>query len=253
MKITFLGTGTSTGVPMLACNHPVCLSKNSKDKRLRSSVMISWDDNTYIIDCGPDFRQQMLRENVQEINGVLFTHEHSDHIAGFDDLRPYGFKMGAVPIYATKHVIANLKKRFEYVFVTENKYRSAPSVAINYVTDTPFYLEDVQVTPIKIMHGKLPITAYRFANIAYITDIKTIDDTEKKKLQNLEVLIVDALRIEDHPTHFNLQEALNLIAELNPKKAYLTHISHHLGFHDEVQKKLPKNVFLAFDGLQIEI
>ncbi len=252
MKITFLGTGTSTGVPMLANNHPVCLSKDSKDKRLRSSVLISWDNVNYVIDCGPDFRQQMLRENVQSINGILFTHEHSDHVAGFDDIRPYSFQMGEVPIYATKRVIENLKKRFDYVFATENRYRSAPSVQVNLIDNDTFFLDKVKVTPINVLHGELPIKGYRFNNIAYLTDVKTMIASEKEKLQNLDVLIVNALKVGEHPTHFSLEEALSFVEEIQPKKTYFTHISHRLGFHKEVQKQLPKNVFLAFDGLQVQ-
>ena len=253
MKITFLGTGTSQGIPMIASNHPVCLSNNSKDKRLRSSIMISWDDNRYIIDCGPDFRQQMLRENIQAINGVLFTHEHSDHTAGIDDLRPYTYKMGEVPIYAQERVIESLKIRFSYIFETENRYAGAPKLIENIIDSSSFMLNEVQVTPIAVMHGKLPITGYRFGNVAYITDLKTMSDHEKKKLENLDVLIVNALRITAHPTHLNLEEAISFVNEIKPKRAYFTHISHKLGFHEEVEKILPENVFLSYDGLEIKL
>lgn len=253
MKITFLGTGTSQGIPMIANNDPVCLSKDVRDKRLRSSIMISWKDHKYIIDCGPDFRQQMLRENVQSINGVLFTHEHSDHTAGIDDLRPFTYKMGEVPVYATNRVLENLKTRFAYIFATENRYAGAPRLAENLVTSQPFYFDDVKVTPIEVLHGQLPITGYRFDDMAYITDLKTINDSEKEKLQGLEVLIISALRIEEHPTHLNLKEALEFVKEIQPKKAYFTHISHKLGFHEAVEKMLPENVFLSYDGLKIEV
>ena len=253
MKITFLGTGTSQGIPMIASNYPVCLSNNSKDKRLRSSIMISWDNNRYIIDCGPDFRQQMVRENIQAINGVLFTHEHSDHTAGIDDLRPYTYKMGEVPIYAQERVIESLKIRFSYIFETENRYAGAPKLIENIIGSNSFMLNGVQVTPIAVMHGKLPITGYRFGNVAYITDLKTMSDHEKKKLENLDVLIVNALRIKAHPTHLNLEEAISFVNEIKPKKAYFTHISHKLGFHEEVEKILPENVFLSYDGLEIKL
>ena len=253
MKITFLGTGTSQGIPMIGSNDPVCLSHNSKDKRLRSSIMISWDDNRYIIDCGPDFRQQMLRENIQAINGVLFTHEHSDHTAGIDDLRPYTYKMGEVPIYAQERVIESLKIRFSYIFETENRYAGAPKLIENIIDSNSFMLNEVQVTPIAVMHGKLPITGYRFGNVAYITDLKTMSDHEKKKLVNLDVLIVNALRITAHPTHLNLEEAISFVNEIKPKRAYFTHISHKLGFHEEVEKILPENVFLSYDGLEIKL
>jgi phosphoribosyl 1,2-cyclic phosphate phosphodiesterase len=253
MKITFLGTGTSTGIPMLANNHPVCLSDNQKDKRLRSSIMISWDNVNYIMDCGPDFRQQMLRENVQSIDGVLFTHEHSDHTAGLDDLRPYCFQMGEVPVYLDKRTLSSLEQRFEYIFRKENRYPGSPKVEVNLVSKDSFELSGVEVTPIEVLHGKLPVTCYRFNDVAYITDAKTISEEEKDKLRNLDVLIVNALRVEEHPTHFNLKEALAFVEEIKPKKTYFSHISHKLGFHNEVEKKLPENVFLAFDGLQIEI
>lgn len=253
MKITFLGTGTSQGIPMIANNDPVCLSSDSRDKRLRSSVMISWNDINYIIDCGPDFRQQMLRENVQSIHGVLFTHEHADHTAGIDDLRPYTYQMGEVPVYAQKRVLDNLKMRFGYIFETKNRYVGAPKLQENLIPEVAFDLNGVEVTPIEIMHGDLPITAYRFGNIAYVTDLKTISDSEKEKLQNLEVLVVNALRIEEHPTHLNLEEALAFVKEIQPKRAYFSHISHKLGFHAEVEKILPKNVYLSYDGLRIEV
>jgi len=253
MEITFLGTGTSQGVPMIASKHPVCLSTDQRDKRLRSSVMISWKDVNYIIDCGPDFRQQMLRENVESINGVLFTHEHSDHTAGIDDLRPFTYQMGEVPIYAQERVLENLKTRFGYIFQIENRYIGAPKLQENIVRNKPFVLRDIQVVPIKVMHGSLEITAYRFANVAYITDLKTISDVEKEKLKNLEILIVNALRIEEHPTHLNLEEAIDFVREVKPKKAYFTHISHKLGFHAEVEKLLPENIFLSYDGLKIKV
>ena len=253
MKITFLGTGTSQGIPMIANNDPVCMSDNLKDKRLRSSVMISWDDNRYIIDCGPDFRQQMLRENIQAINGVLFTHEHSDHTAGIDDLRPYTYKMGEVPIYAQKRVLESLKVRFSYIFETKNRYAGAPKLSANIIDSESFMLDGVKVTPLLVMHGNLPITGYRFDDIAYITDLKTMSNEEKKKLVNLDILIVNALRITEHPTHLNLEEALGFVNEIKPKRAYFTHISHKLGFHDEVEKILPENVFLSYDGLILSI
>lgn len=250
LKITFLGTGTSTGVPMIVSTHPVAKSSDPRDKRLRSSIMISWDDINYIIDCGTDFRQQMLRENVQSINGIFFTHEHSDHVAGFDDIRPFSFQMGEVPIYLSKRVLENLKARYDYIFATENRYSSAPKVKPIIISkNDKLNLEGVEVTPIEVIHGTLPILGYRFNDIAYLTDIKSIEETEKQKLKNLDILIVTALRKEPHPTHFNLEEALNFIKELKPKKAYLTHISEQLGFHSEVEKELPKNVFLAYDGL----
>ncbi|AUC83934.1 MBL fold metallo-hydrolase [Polaribacter sp. ALD11] len=252
LKITFLGTGTSQGIPMIASNDPVCLSKEVKDKRLRSSVLISWDNKAYVIDCGPDFRQQMLREEVPLINGVLFTHEHADHTAGLDDLRPFCYIIGEMPIYLDQKTLDSLEQRFQYIFSKENRYPGAPSVQANVVGNAPFFIDDLEVIPINVMHGKLPVLGYRIQNIAYLTDVKTITAEEKDKLKSLDILIVNALRIEEHPTHFNLQEALEFVEEIQPKKTYFTHISHKLGFHNEISKKLPKNVFLAFDGLKIE-
>ena len=238
---------------MIANNHPVCLSSNQKDKRLRSSIMVSWDNIHYIVDCGPDFRTQMLRENVQSINGVLFTHEHSDHTAGFDDVRPFSYQMGEVPVYLDKRTLISLEKRFEYIFTTENRYPGAPKVAVNVVDTKVFNLDGVEVTPIEVLHGELPVTCYRFKDFVYLTDIKTISDKEKHKLKGVKTLVVSALRIEAHPTHFNLEEALAFVKEINPEKAYFSHISHRLGFHDEIEKKLPENVFLAYDGLKIDV
>ena len=253
LTITFLGTGTSQGIPMITSNHPVCLSKNLKDKRLRSSIMVSWDDVSYTVDCGLDFRQQMLRENVQSLDGVFFTHEHADHIGGLDDLRPFCYKIGEMPIYLNQRTLESLEKRFEYIFSLENKYPGAPSVLPNVVDKNSFVVNGLPVTPIEVFNGNLPITAYRFGDVAYLTDVKSVSEEEKQKLQNLDVLIVNALRIEKHPTHFNLEEALEFVADVRPKKAFFTHISHRLGFHDEVSKSLPNNVFIAYDGLKITV
>jgi len=253
LKITFLGTGTSQGIPMIASKDPVCLSKDMKDKRLRSSILISWDEVTYVVDCGPDFRQQMLRENVSLIHGVLFTHEHADHTAGLDDLRPFCYKIGEMPIYLNQRTLDSLMQRFQYIFSTVNRYPGAPSVQPNVVNNSPFLAHDLQITPIEVMHGNLPVTTYRILDFAYLTDVKTIANSEKEKLKKLDVLVINALRIDKHPTHFNLQEALDFVKEISPKKTYFTHISHKLGFHEAVSKQLPKNVFLAYDGLKIEV
>ncbi len=253
MKITFLGTGTSQGIPVIGSQHPVCLSTNSRDKRLRVSVLIEWDYNVYVIDCGPDFRQQMLSNACEKLDGILFTHEHADHTAGLDDIRPYFFRQGDIPIYAHKRVIGELKRRFDYIFKTENKYPGAPNVVINEVENKSFKLANLEVIPINGMHFNLQVFGFRFDRFAYLTDMKTIDDTEIEKLKNLDVLVVNALREAPHISHFNLEEALSFIDKIQPKRAYLTHISHLLGFHDEVQQKLPENVFLAYDNLQITI
>ncbi len=253
MNITFLGTGTSQGIPVIGCTHEVCVSKNEKDKRLRTSVLIEWDNYTYVIDCGPDFRQQMLNAKVTHIDGVLFTHEHADHTAGLDDIRTFSNRRGFVPIYACKRVMDNLKKRFYYIFQRENRYPGAPNVEENIITLRDFQLKNLKVTPISVVHGKLNILGFKFDKLAYITDTSFISEEEKEKLKNLDVLVVNALRVDSHPTHFNLTGALKFIEEIKPKRAYIIHISHKLGFHDEVSKLLPANVFLAFDGLTVEI
>jgi len=253
LKVTFLGTGTSQGIPVIGSTHPVCLSNNPKDKRLRVSVMVEWEDSTFVIDCGPDFRQQMLRANPEKIDALLFTHEHADHTAGLDDIRPFCFKQGELPIYAHQRVIEQLKIRFEYVFATENRYPGAPTVAINIIENKPFTINNLPIIPIDSLHYKLQVFGFRFDKFAYLTDIKTITKTELNKLKNLEVLVINALREKEHISHLNLEQALEIINIIKPKKAYLTHISHLLGFHDEVQQKLPKNVFLAYDQLEITI
>tara|TARA_R110002096_G_scaffold40505_6_gene110050 strand:+ start:2489 stop:3256 length:768 start_codon:yes stop_codon:yes gene_type:complete len=253
LKIIFLGTGTSQGIPIIGSKHPVCLSEDKKDKRLRVSILVEWDNFTYVIDCGPDFRQQMLREDCNKIDGIIFTHEHSDHVLGFDDIRPFYYRQGDIPIYAHKRVLKALKKRFDYVFKIKNKYPGAPTVITNRIKNEPFRLNNLEVIPINGKHDKLQVFGFRFQDFAYLTDMKMVKDNEVEKLKNVKVLVVNALRIEPHQSHFNLEEALAFIKKVNPETAYLTHISHLLGFHNEVQKTLPKNVFLAYDGLQINL
>jgi phosphoribosyl 1,2-cyclic phosphate phosphodiesterase len=254
LKVYFLGTGTSQGIPIIGSDHAVCNSTDAKDKRLRVSVWITWDNFSFVIDCGPDFRQQMLASNCKKVDGILFTHEHSDHTAGLDDIRPFNFKYGAIPVYAHQRVVSNLKKRFDYIFETINRYPGAPSVkTIEVVNNVPLLLGDKQVIPVNVMHGDLQVFGYRIADFAYLTDVKTIEAIEVEKLKNLKVLVVNALREAPHDTHFNLQEALDFITLVRPEKAYITHISHVLGFHEEVQKRLPENVFLAYDNLEITI
>ncbi|RNC87301.1 MAG: MBL fold metallo-hydrolase [Winogradskyella sp.] len=253
MKVTFLGTGTSQGIPIIGSTHPVCLSNNPKDKRLRVSVLIEWDDYSYVIDCGPDFRQQMLRAQCKKVDGIIFTHEHADHVMGLDDIRPFFFRQGNIDIYAHERVIKALERTFSYIFETENKYPGAPSVNEHYIDGNPFEIGDIEVVPVEGFHNALQVYGYRFKDFAYLTDMKTVPEHEQTKLKNLDVLVVNALRIEPHVSHFNLEEALAFIKKINPKRAYLTHISHLLGFHDEVQEMLPDNVYLAYDNLQITI
>lgn len=254
MKVYFLGTGTSQGIPVIGSNHSVCLSDNPKDKRLRVSVWIHTEDTSIVVDCGPDFRQQMLTSKCKTVDAILFTHEHADHTAGIDDIRPFNFKHGKIPIYAHTRVIENLKKRFDYVFETENRYPGAPSVdAIEVVNNVPFKVGNLKVIPINAYHADLQVFGYRINNFAYLTDIKTIESEEIEKIKGVEVLVINALREEPHHSHFSLQDALDFVTLVQPKKTYLTHISHLLGFHDLVEKKLPPNVFLAFDNLEISI
>jgi phosphoribosyl 1,2-cyclic phosphate phosphodiesterase len=253
LKVTFLGTGTSQGIPIIGSSHPVCLSTNKKDKRLRVSILVEWDDFAYVIDCGPDFRYQMLRANCSKIDGIVFTHEHADHVAGLDDIRPFCFRQGPLPIYAHKRVIKAFHERFAYIFETKNRYPGAPSVSTFEIKNEPFLLGNLNIIPINLYHDKLQVFGFRFKNLAYLTDVKTIEKEEIKKLQGLDVLIVSALRIEPHQSHFNLGEALEFINLIKPKKAYLTHISHMLGFHDDVQQILPENVFLAYDNLELNL
>ncbi|MDB2462661.1 MBL fold metallo-hydrolase [Algibacter sp.] len=251
MKITFLGTGTSQGIPIIGSDHPVCLSENPKDKRLRVSVLVEWDEFAYVVDCGPDFRYQMLRENVKRIDGIIFTHEHSDHVSGLDDIRPFYFRQGNIPIYGHKRVLKSIKKRFDYVFKKENRYPGAPEVVTHRLKNKPFKLKDLNVIPVNGRHHKLQVFGFRFKDFAYLTDMKTVSNEEIEKIKNVKVLVINALRIQPHHSHFNLEEALDFIKKVNPEKAYLTHISHLLGFHDDVEKLLPNHVFLAYDGLKI--
>tara|TARA_B100000953_G_C18028262_1_gene422377 strand:+ start:1018 stop:1788 length:771 start_codon:yes stop_codon:yes gene_type:complete len=253
LKVTFLGTGTSQGIPIIGSTHPVCLSKNPKDKRLRVSVMVEWEGLNILIDCGPDFRMQMLANNFARLDAILFTHEHNDHVAGLDDIRPFFFRQGNIPIYAHERVLNALKKRFDYIFVTENKYPGAPGVNEHIVTDNDFEIDGKHITPVSYLHNQLQVYGYRMGGFAYLTDIKSISETEAEKLKNLEVVVVSALRIEPHHSHFNLAEALEFIEKIKPNKTYLTHISHLLGFHDEVEQSLPENVHLAYDNLKISI
>lgn len=253
MEVIFLGTGTSQGIPVIGSNHPVCLSNDPRDKRLRVSVVIRWGEHNILIDCGPDFRTQMLANEISSIDAIFYTHEHNDHTAGLDDIRPFFFRQGDIPIYAHKRVLGSLKKRFEYIFESENKYPGAPSVLVNEIENKPFNFRNLEIIPVKVMHNRVQVFGFRLDKFAYLTDVKTIEPTEVKKLKGVKVLVVNALRQEQHPSHFNLQDALDFIEEVNPERAYLTHISHHMGFHEEVQAQLPENVFLAYDNLKIEI
>ncbi len=254
MLLKFLGTGTSQGIPVIGSQHPVCLSNNQKDKRLRTSALVTSDAGKKIlIDCGPDFRQQMLMNQEEQIDAVLITHEHNDHIIGLDDLRPLIFKNKvSMPIYCNSRVAEEIKDRFPYAF-KDKKYPGAPSFDLFEIEDRFTLFDEVNVQPIDIIHSDINILGFKFKNLAYITDASKIDEKEKKKLKNLDFFIINCLRkTEPHHSHFILPQILELVDELQPKKTYLIHISHHLGFHDEVENELPDHIHLAYDGLEIE-
>lgn len=254
MKITFLGTGTSQGVPVIACSCRVCSNSDLKDKRYRSSVLIEIDKRAIIIDTGPDFRSQMLANHVQQLDAVLFTHEHKDHVAGLDDIRPFNFKQQApISVYASDRVEQAIKREFHYIFA-EKKYPGIPEITLHKIDLEPFTLfENIQIIPIEVKHYLMPVLGFRINNFTYITDAKTIAEKEIEKIKGTEVLVINALRIESHPAHFNLDEALQFIDLIKPKKAFLTHISHLFGTHKEIEQMLPKNVYVSYDGLQFDI
>ena len=237
----------------MACQCPVCLSDNPKDKRLRSSVMIENGSQCLVIDAGPDFRQQMLTHQVRHLNGILLTHEHVDHIFGLDDIRAFNWTQKMpTDIYAEERVQTAIKRIFDYVFATF-RYPGIPQMHLHLIENKPFKIGDLEVIPVRGYHYKLPVFGFRFGKIAYITDVNRLEETEKEKLHGLDVLVLNALRKEEHLSHYSLPQALELIAEIKPKQAYLTHLSHQMGFYDEVQKELPEHVFLSYDGLEIVV
>lgn len=253
MEITFLGTGTSQGVPVIGCNCEVCSSSDPKDKRLRSSILIEHKGKTICVDSGPDFRQQMLRSDVQKLDAILYTHEHKDHIAGTDDIRAFNFKQKTpMPMFCSKRVLEGFKKEFHYVFSGDN-YPGIPQFNIQLIDKSPFHLGDIEIIPIEVMHYKLPVTAFRIADFTYITDANYVSDEEFEKIKGSKVLVLNALRKTKHISHFSLEEALEFIEKVNPERAYLTHISHYFGKHEEEEKKLPDHVFISNDGLKINI
>ena len=253
MQATFLGTGTSQGVPIIGCDCEVCSSENEKDKRLRSSLLIRINNQNFVIDAGPDFRQQMLREQLKNLHAILITHEHVDHIFGLDDIRSFNWiQKHPTDIYAEDRVQKAIMRIFDYVFA-EYKYPGIPKMQLHLVENKPFSINGVKVIPIRCFHHKLPVFGYRIGDLTYITDTNFIPDEEVEKIKGSRILIINALRKERHLSHFNLEEALQVIEHVQPEKSFFTHISHSFGLHDKVQKELPENVFLAYDGLKLEL
>ncbi|MBS1637872.1 MAG: MBL fold metallo-hydrolase [Bacteroidetes bacterium] len=253
MVVTFIGTGTSQGVPVIACNCEVCKSSDPRDQRLRTSVLIESADTRIAIDAGPDFRQQLLRESVKKLDAVVFTHEHKDHIAGLDEVRAFNyFNRMRMPAYATPRVQQAIRREFAYAF-SEEKYPGIPEIDLYDIGDDPFSVGDINLVPINVLHYKLPVKAFRIGNFTYITDANFISEAEKEKIKGSEIIVVNALRRELHVSHFTLHQAIELMEELKPRKAYLTHISHQLGKHESVSGELPGFIELAYDGLKIEI
>lgn len=252
MTITFLGTGTSQGVPVIACGCEVCTSADKRDKRLRSSILVE-GDKTVVIDSGPDFRYQMLRANVQHLDALVFTHEHKDHVAGMDDIRAFNYKQNSpIDVWAEERVQLAIKKEFHYIF-TEFKYPGIPQINLNAITNEPFLIGDIKFIPIEVMHYKLPVKGFRINDFTYITDAKTISDSEKQLIKGSSILVINALQKQTHISHFTLEEAITFAQEIGAERTYFTHISHRLGRHEDISKDLPLGIELAYDGLKLEI
>ncbi len=251
MEITFLGTGTSMGVPVISCECPTCTSNDIRDKRLRSSVVVKTMDKHIVIDTGPDFRQQMLREKIAKIDAILVTHSHKDHIAGLDDVRPYNYIMNkSMDLYASKETIKAVRTEFSYIF-SKDKYPGVPDINLIEIDNTPFLIGAVEVIPIQLLHYKMNVLGFRIGGFSYITDTNYISDIELQKMAQSDVIVISALRKKKHLSHFNLEESIAILKKLNPAKGYLTHISHQMGKYKDVEKELPDNIHLAYDGLKI--
>jgi len=252
MKVTFLGTGTSTGVPVIACNCGVCTSHDARDRRYRTSALLTIGDTNIVIDCGPDFRNQMLKNRVENIDAVLFTHAHRDHIAGLDDIRAFNYILNKIiNIYGTRDTLESIKMQFPYIF--SGGFFRVPQITLNTIDDKPFTISGIEFNPICVMHQDLPVTGYRIGDFSYITDANYIEAKELDKMKGSKVIVLNALRNSRHVSHYCLSEALEILDILKPERAYLTHISHFLGKHEEVELKLPPNVKLAYDNLVIEV
>jgi phosphoribosyl 1,2-cyclic phosphate phosphodiesterase len=254
MQVTFLGTGTSGGIPVLTCGCEVCTSLDYRDKRLRVSVWIEIDEKSFVIDTGPDFRQQALRERIPFIDGIIYTHEHKDHTAGLDDIRPYNYLHGIhhLDLYAEQRVLNQLGREFAYAF-TEQKYPGVPLLNLHPITNQPFTVKDIDIIPIEVMHHKLPVLGYRIEDFTYITDVNFISEKELEKVYGTKVLVLGALQRNKHISHFTLDEAIEVAQKVNADMTYLTHISHKMGLHAEVEKELPANIRLAYDGLKVRL
>ena len=253
MKYTFLGTGTSQGIPVITCNCEVCTSSDKNDNRTRTSLLIQSDFTTVVIDTGPDFRTQMLRENTQDLDAVVFTHGHKDHVAGLDDIRPFNYLLNkTIDVYAEKNVLEILKREFSYAFA-EQQYPGAPQMLLKTIDTTPFNIGDIPFIPIRVFHKELPVLGFRVHDFTYITDANFIEEEELEKIKGSKILVLNALRREKHYSHFNLEQALEIVKKVKPKTAYFTHISHHLGLHKKLESELPSNVHLAYDGLVINV
>lgn len=253
MKVIFLGTGTSQGIPVIGCTCDVCTSVDFHDNRLRSSIYVEYNGVHMVVDTGPDFRQQMLRSRIKKLDAVLFTHSHKDHTAGMDDIRSFNFlQKKDMPIYGTSFTLDSLKKEFSYIF-SENKYPGIPQVTLNTIDNNPFNVEGQTIIPIEVMHYKMPVLGFRFGDFTYITDANQISDTEKEKIKGSKVLVLNALQKKPHISHYSLEEALEVMEELQPEKGYLTHLGHYMGMHADVSKELPDNVEIAWDGLQLTL
>lgn len=253
LKITLLGTGTSQGVPVIACSCQVCSSGDPRDKRLRSSILVEQNNTRIVVDTGPDFRQQMLRQKVPDLSAVLFTHEHKDHVAGLDDIRAYNFILKkSIDVYAENRVQEALKREYAYIFA-EEKYPGVPRIDMHEIKNKAFFIEEIEVIPIRAFHHILPVLGFRFGNFAYLTDVKTVPEAEKEKLQNLDVLVLTALRKKEHISHMNLHEAMLLVDEIQPGMTYLTHLNHTFGLHSLEEEKLPAHIRIGYDGLIISL
>jgi len=253
LKITFLGTGTSSGVPMIGCECEVCSSTDKKDKRLRSSILVESPNTRLVVDTGPDFRYQMLRMKVKRLDAVVFTHPHKDHLAGLDDIRAFNYIMNKpIDVYADSLTEEAVRRDFYYAF-SDTKYPGTPELNLNTITLDPFMVGDIPITPIPVWHLKMPVMGFRFGRFTYITDANRIEEQEKEKIRGSEFIVLNALRKEKHISHFSLSEAITVAVQIGAEKTYFTHMSHQMGLHDEVSKELPPNMFFAYDGLKFEI